>query len=143
MAPWDVIASQAVLAGFVLAVASLSVFLMRSFRNAVDVAGLVYVTVVVCVAGLVFVGPIVSSTGGDGVVRAAIVVNPFVGVASALEFDLLRSEWVYRISPLGRRGLEYPSPYSVLGVYSFGTIMFLFGAGWKGPEGNSSKANSF
>ena len=123
-----VLASQGVLLGFVLAVASCAVLMTRWKSNVVDAAGVVYALVIACVAGLILLGPVESAIGSDGLVQSALVVNPFVGVASALEFDLMRSEWLYRISPLARRGFEYPSPYAAAGVYALGAALFSFGA---------------
>ena len=128
MAFTSVLASQWVLCGFVLAIASGAVLVTRWSANVVDAAGVVYGLVAACVAGLILIGPVASAVGSNGLVQSALVVNPFVGVASALEFDLLRSEWLYRISPVARRGFQYPSPYAATAVYAFGTALFALGA---------------
>ena len=127
----SVLASQGVLAGFVLVVASCAVLMSHWHANVVDAAGVVYALVLACVAGLILLGPVDSAIGSEGLVQSALVANPFVGVASALEFDLMRSEWLYRISPLARRGFRYPSPYAAAGVYAIATALFFFGAVWK------------
>jgi hypothetical protein len=42
-------------------------------------------------------------------VTPALTINPLVGVASVFQFDIFRTEELYRISPLARRQFAYPS----------------------------------
>ena len=50
-------------------------------------------------------------------IQPSLVVNPFVGLASAMEFDLLRAEPFYQICPIGQRKFDYPSGWTVASVH--------------------------
>jgi hypothetical protein len=61
------------------------------------------------------------------VVNAALLASPIVSTASAANVDLLRTDLLYRISPLAHGRFEYPLWYSALAVY--GAVLLISVAG--------------
>lgn len=97
-----------------LALGSYVSLVCRDLVSAVALALLV--TVLVC-AGPVWLGPVIDATPDASLlIQPALAVNPFVGMASAMEFDLFRAEPFYQICPIGQRKFEYPSCWTVASV---------------------------
>lgn len=74
----------------------------------------------VCLAAAspVWLGPAIDRIEPDkGAVDALIAVNPFTHLAVTTGIDFLRSDWLYRHSPLGGLRFDYPSPAAVLLFY--------------------------
>jgi hypothetical protein len=66
----------------------------------------------------VWIGPAIeSTTHASALIPGSLLINPFVGMASALRFDIFRVEPFYQISPIGQRRFNYPSWYSVASLY--------------------------
>jgi hypothetical protein len=59
--------------------------------------------------------------------RSPLSLSPIVSVASAVNVDLLRTDLLYRISPLAHLRFEYPVWYSPLLLY--GVVLLVSVAG--------------
>jgi len=81
-------------------------------------AGLALLIIVFVCAEPVWIGPAIESTShASALIQGSLLINPFVGMASALHFDLFRTEPFYQICPIGQRRFYYPSWYSVAFLY--------------------------
>jgi len=81
---------------------------------------------VVAALGVFAAGPLATDLP-TGVVNAALLASPIVSAASAADIDLLRTDVLYRISPLAHGRFDYPSWYSPLVLY--GTLLVISFAG--------------
>jgi hypothetical protein len=103
-----------------LALGSYVSLVCRDLVSAVALALLV--TVLVC-AGPVWLGPVIDATPhASFLIQPALAVNPFVGMASAMEFDLFRAEPFYQICPIGQRKFDYPSCWTVASVQMLASL---------------------
>lgn len=88
-------------------------------RDVYDAAGLVYGALLLAAGGVVFAAPLLVRVPESGaVIPALLLANPFVTTASATSFDVLRTEALYRATPIGQRLFEYPAWYVATGVYA-------------------------
>ena len=112
----SVLVSHATLAVIGLALAALGGWFGSTLRDPLDAAGFSSSTALVAALGLFAAGPLAADLP-TGIVNAALAVNPIVASASAADVDLLRTDLLYRISPLAHRRFEYPTWYSPLALY--------------------------
>jgi hypothetical protein len=121
-APTIVAASLALTPPAVCALA-LGSYLSLVCRDLVSALALaLLITVLVC-AGPVWLGPVIDATPDAAlVIQPALAVNPFVGLASAIEFDLFRAEPFYQICPIGQRKFDYPSCWTVASVQMLASL---------------------
>ena len=76
--------------------------------------------------GIFAAGPLAANLPTP-VVNAALMASPIVSAASAADVDLLRTDLLYRISPLAHGRFDYPSWFAPLAVY--GTLLLISLAG--------------
>ena len=94
-----------------------------------DAVGVAYVVIALVMGSLLLAGPYIARTpDATAVIQAVLVVNPVVAVASAFDFDVLRSETLYGLSPIGQRRFDYPAWYALAGVYLAAAVVLLAGA---------------
>jgi hypothetical protein len=87
-------------------------------RDAFAAAGCALLVILVVLAQPIWFGPVISSTGEASLmIQASLLINPAVGVASAIDFDLFRTEPLYQVCPIGQRPFEYPSCWAVASLY--------------------------
>ena len=118
--------SHATLAVVGLALAAFGGWLGAVFVDPLDAAAVGVGAALVAALGLVAAGPL----GADlptRVVNAALVASPIVSAASAADVDLLRTDLLYRVSPLAHGRFDYPPWYSAVAVY--GTLLLISLAG--------------
>ncbi len=134
MASWDwstaaaagVLASHATLAVIGLALAALGAWFGSTLRDPLDAAAFSGGAALVAALGLFAAGPLAADLP-TGIVNAALSVSPIVSVASAANVDLLRTDLLYRISPLAHLRFEYPAWNSPLLLY--GVVLLVSVAG--------------
>ena len=111
-----VLVSHATLAVVGLALAAFGGWVGVSFRDPLDAAAVSAGTALVAALGLFAAGPMAADLPTP-IVNAALSANPIVAAASAADVDLLRTDLLYRLSPLAHRSFDYPSWYFPLAVY--------------------------
>jgi hypothetical protein len=112
----SVLVAHATLAVIGLALAALGGWFGSTWRDPLDAAAFSSSTALVAALGLFAAGPLAADLP-TGIVNAALAANPIVASASAADIDLLRTDLLYRISPLAHRRFEYPTWYSPLALY--------------------------
>jgi hypothetical protein len=86
-------------------------------RDVFSAAGLALLATAAVSLAPVWLGPAISAMpGGAALIPPLLASNPFVGLASAMDFDLFRTEPLYWISPVARRRFDYPSIWTVASV---------------------------
>jgi len=95
---------------FVLAFVLLGLFCSRMLRDIHMAAALLLLVLGLLLAGPLLLGPLLSHVPDAGIIiQPTLVTNPFVGMASALDWDVFRTELLYRWSPIAQRRFTYPS----------------------------------
>lgn len=83
-------------------------------KTAFSAAGLAWLILTLICTEPIWFGPIINVAPDTPIlIQASLLINPFVGVASALGFDVLRSDPFYQICPIGQLRFQYPSCWSV------------------------------
>ena len=121
-----VLVSHATLAVIGFALAALGGWLGSTLRDPLDAAAFSSGTALVAALGLFAAGPLAADLPTP-IVNAALSASPIVSVASAADVDLLRTDLLYRLSPLAHRQFEYPAWYSPL--LGYGTLLLVSVAG--------------
>lgn len=111
-----IFAAHATLATGALAFVALGAASARIFRDELDAAGGALVAALVVTAGLLAAGPSAADLPTPAL-NAALAASPLVATASAAGIDLLRTEALYQLSPLGQRRFDYPSWPLAAGSY--------------------------
>lgn len=128
-APGAVIAAQLMLLAVAFGLASLGLVCSALFADVHDAAAVAYATLAVVLSAMLVAGPYIArAPDAAHAIRAVLVVNPLVGVASILEFDAMRGELLYRISPIGQRRFEYPAWYTIAALYLAAAVVCAGGA---------------
>jgi len=104
------------LAAGTLALGALGGFCAVAFRDPLDAAAVSVGTSVLLAAGLLLGGPAVSDVPRP-VVDIALLASPLVTTAAAAGIDILRTDILYRVSPLAHVGTEYSEWYAASTVY--------------------------
>ncbi|MBN2321812.1 MAG: hypothetical protein JXR49_22225 [Acidobacteria bacterium] len=101
-------------------------------KNAYSAAGCaLLVIVLICLEPLWF-GPVIYATpNASYLIQPSLLINPFVGLASAIDFDLFRTSPLYQICPIGQRKFEYPA-YTSVGLFYLLVSLVLF---WRSAAG--------
>jgi hypothetical protein len=101
-------------------------------RDVYTAAGMVYL-IIGCVGGSVILAgpPIARLADASGLIHLVVWINPFIGMAGALDLDLLRTEWLYVLSPLGQRPVVYPTWYGVGLGYLLASFMLIVASAWR------------
>jgi hypothetical protein len=118
--------SHATLAVTGFALAALGAWLGSALRDPLDAAALSTGAAIAAALGLFALGPL----GADlptTIVNAALAASPIVANASAANVDLLRTDLLYRISPLAHGRFDYPTWYAALALY--GAVLLISLAG--------------
>jgi hypothetical protein len=86
-----------------------------------------YVVLAVLASGPVLFGPwIQQADGAETAIEALLLVSPLVAVSTASGLDLMRTETLYRWTPVGQMRFQYPQWHS---SFAFGLVLsgLLFG----------------
>ena len=87
-------------------------------------AGLALLFVILLILEPIWLGPVIGSA--PFLIQPSLLINPFAGLASAMDFDLFRTEPLYQICPIGQLRFEYPAWWSVAVLYVSMTFLFLW-----------------
>jgi len=102
------------------------------FRNPYSAAGCALLVIVLICLEPVWFGPVIYTVpNASYLIQPSLLINPLVGVASALDFDIFRMNPLYQICPIGQRKFEYPSYLSV-GLFYLLVSSILF---WRSAAG--------
>lgn len=83
-------------------------------KTALSAAGMALLILAVICTEPIWFGPVISLAPDTPIlIQASLLINPFVGMASALNFDILRTDPLYQICPIGQLRFQYPSCWSV------------------------------
>jgi hypothetical protein len=118
-----IVATSLAMAPFAVCALTLGGYVSLVCRDLVSAVALaLLITVVVC-AGPIWLGPVIDATPDAALlIQPSLAVNPFVGLASAMEFDLFREEPFYQICPIGQRKFDYPSCWTVASVQMLASL---------------------
>ncbi len=87
----------------------------------------VYLIVALMLAAPFLVGPTIAKVpDADALIDASLLVSPLVAASAAVDLDLLRTDRVYRLNPIGQRRFAYPSARAVL-LFLFSTTLACYG----------------
>jgi hypothetical protein len=108
------------------ALAALGAWFGSVRRDPLDAAAFSVGLAVLAAFGILAAGPLAANLPTP-IVNAALVASPIVSAASAADVDLLRTDLLYRISPLAHGRFDYPAWFTPLIVY--GTLLLISLAG--------------
>ncbi len=84
-------------------------------KNAISAAGLALLILMLICTEPIWFGPIINSFPNTNVlIQSSLMINPFVSVAAALNFDILRTDPFYQICPIGQLNFTYPSFWAAM-----------------------------
>jgi hypothetical protein len=86
-------------------------------KTVFSAAGLALLLLVLICTEPIWLGPLINRAPESSfLIQFSLLINPFIGMASALDFDLLRTDPFYQISPIGQLRFHYPSCWSAASV---------------------------
>ena len=98
-------------------------------RNAYSAAGCALLVIVLISLEPIWFGPVIHATpDASYLIQPSLLINPFVGVASAIDFDIFRTSPLYQICPIGQRKFEYPAYTSVGLFYLIVSLVMFWGS---------------
>jgi hypothetical protein len=95
-------------AAVALALALVGACCARAVTDPLDAVACSLGGAVIASVGLLVVGPVVDRIPAP-ILDLALTVNPFIAMTSAGGIDILRTDVLYRISPLAHLHVEYPA----------------------------------
>lgn len=120
----DVIRASAAVVSIAIGAAAVGCYCSVRCDNMFSSAGLALLFVILLIFEPIWLGPLIGSA--SFLIQPSLLINPFVGLASAMDFDLFRTEPLYQICPIGQRRFDYPSWWSVAAVYVSMTLLFFW-----------------
>jgi hypothetical protein len=85
------------------------------FEDAPTAAGTAILIAFLVSTEPIWLGPVIRSVSdASWMIRPSLLANPFVGVASALDFDVFRIDPFYHICPIGQLRFSYPAWHGVV-----------------------------
>lgn len=99
-----------------LALAALGAVCASTFSDPLDAAACSVGVALLTATGVLVVGPAVAEAP-TGAINAALVASPIVATASAANIDILRTDVLYRLSPLAHIRFDYPAWHSAFACY--------------------------
>lgn len=100
--------AQVVILSAALAAAACGACFRSSFADVLDAAGCSVVVALTAMFGVLLAGPVAAELP-QRLLDTALLTNPIVATASALDLDILRTEILYRVSPIAHRSFAYPT----------------------------------
>ena len=94
-----------------LALAMFGTLCAAAFRDELDAAAISVTAAVAIAFGVLIAGPLVEGWPAWAN-NAALTASPLVAAASAAHVDVLRSDWLYRMSPIAHQRFDYPEWYA-------------------------------
>jgi len=116
--------------------------LLRKIPTSVDYSSLI-VLVILIISGSspVWAGVLIElANAPEGLTQAAVTLSPLSHLAVGLEMDYLRTEWIYRVTPIGSLRYSYPGP--VLVILGYLCLMLLIHLGTRFATEKSNRGGS-
>ncbi len=123
---WGFGAAQLVIASATLASTAVGACCRLSFDDALDAIGCSVLVALLGLFGVLLAGPLAAEAPAR-LINTALFTNPIVATASALNLDILRTEVLYRLSPIAHRTFDYPAWPEATMAFGF-AAMIGFGA---------------
>ena len=121
---WAIVRSHVALGLVSLAVAAVGSFSASLAADPLDAAAWALLLSVLSAVGVLAAGPGIAEVPTSAI-NAALQASPVVAIASAADFDLLRTDLVYRVSPLAHLRTDYPTWLGTSALYG-GLALALF-----------------
>jgi hypothetical protein len=126
---WDIVRAFIVLLGIAVFALALGLYCSILCYDVFSAAGLALLVMLMLCTGPIWTGPAIEATANASLlIQSALSVNPLVGIASALNYDIFRAEPWYQICPVGQRRFDYPSWYSTVSLNGLISIFLLWRA---------------
>jgi hypothetical protein len=110
----DIIRASLVISTIAVFALSVGFYCSTVCRNAFTAAGFALLILALVCTEPIWFGPVINSIPDQSIpIQSSLLMNPFIGVASALNFDILRTDPFYHICPIGQLRFHYPSWWSV------------------------------
>lgn len=111
------ISTRVLLVMTALAAMSLALLASALCRDVHDAAAVTYAGLAALATSAVLAAPLLALRAEMGAtITGLLLTNPIVGMASAVNFDVFRTDLLYRLTPIGQRAFEYPAWQSVSAV---------------------------
>lgn len=124
--------AELVLTTFALAALALGLLCSTLIADLSAAAAVVYAAVALTLVAPVLGGPLLERLpDAQGAIQATLASSPVIAVASALDFDILRTETLYRLSPIGQRRFTYPSAESLSLLFLAFALLAYAAAAWR------------
>jgi hypothetical protein len=121
-----VLISYATVGTIGFALAALGAWFGSVWHDPLDAAAFSVTLALLAAFGILAAGPLAANLPTP-IVNAALVASPIVSAASAADVDLLRTDLLYRISPLAHGRFDYPAWFTPLIAYA--TLLLISLAG--------------
>jgi hypothetical protein len=94
-------------------------------KHMLSAAGLALLIIILICTEPIWFGPMISKADMPALIQGSLLINPFVSVASSLNFDILRADPFYEICPIGQLRFQYPTYWlAVLFNLSMALVIF-------------------
>jgi hypothetical protein len=95
-------------------------------KNALSSAGLALLIILLLSTEPIWLGPVISAAANvPPIISLSLFLNPFIGAASALNFDILRIDPFYQICPIGQLRFQYPD-YWAAALFNVLIALYVF-----------------
>jgi|WetSurSiteA1Bulk_404760.scaffolds.fasta_scaffold24462_2 hypothetical protein len=109
----DIIQASLVISTIAVFALSVGFYCSTVCKNAFSAAGFALLILALICTEPIWFGPVINSIPNQSLlIQSSLLMNPFIGVASALNFDILRTDPFYQICPIGQLRFHYPSWWS-------------------------------
>lgn len=119
-----VIATHTAMIAGALAFGSFGILCGRVFRHPLDAAAVSLGAACTCTLGILVAGPF-AAHAPSRVIDGALLASPLVTIATAARIDILRTDVLYRISPLAHVGTDYVAWPVATAVHVVCTAIFV------------------
>ena len=128
----DILRASFMLTAVGITVLCLGLYFSIRFRNAHSAAGYaLLIVIIICTQPLWFAPVINATSNASFLIQSSLIINPFVGIASAIDFDIFRTSPLYEICPIGQRKFHYPF-YGFVALFCVSASLVLF---WRAAAG--------
>ncbi len=114
-APEIIARSFIMILSIALAALAIGFYASTVCKNALSAAGFALLIIILVSTEPIWLGPVINSVANMPlIIPLSLLLNPFVGAASALNFDILRIDPFYQICPIGQLRFQYPGFWSAV-----------------------------
>jgi hypothetical protein len=132
VAPLDIVRASVVILSIAICALAIGFCCSVLFKDHVSAAAAaLFVILLVCTEPIWF-GPVIDATSDASfLIQPSLMINPIAGLASALDFDILRTEPFYTICPIGQRRFSYPLWYTATLFYLLVSLLVFWGIAFR------------